>query len=551
MRSAASQEKQTWISKTRRLAKQSATTQDEFDRKLSHGGEFLQKFGVELAAQRVEEDGRRARSSEWLDVSLEELYAIVVDFRRAVAKGPGEGPAGERHVERLRLLMETAESRIHSVKSVQAARFDECLDEEGALSRELAALSDSFETRFTNDANDPAFAARAKPIGGGSAARRTARGGVPRVASIAARRQRSSKSGEASDAEGEGWEAEVKRIDREISADGGQYGRWTKGEQELFLSLATRFNVGGDGADAAEHAEHFLQLCDVQIPTQSPGAIRKHWAWWVQYNARAKRKRELVAAWKGRRAAKQRSAAKAAEKVGRKQERDSAAAEQRSAAAVERRRRREKASLEAWRETRQEQRAAEEAALVSSEERETQRKAQRKADEKQRVAIYRLQKLQEDSERRRMQSMLSAAAKPPAAINSVQAERIKGLRAAEMERARVARERRRDETKRRLDEQRVAPAARSVSTVHSSKVAAKVKRDPTRLLKPTASFRKGALSKKEREARARAMRDGGGSAHDSIVPSASGATTSGRPIFYGIGMASASGRAVPSWRGRG
>ena len=381
-------ERDAWVSKAKRLFKQATAAQTESDRKLAHGGDFLQKFGVTLVAQRKEEDARRARSSEWLDVSLDELNEIVVDFRRAVAKGPREGPEGERHIERLRLLMETAESRIHSIKSVQAARFDEFLDEESALSNELAALGDSFAKRFTGGASDPAFAAAARPVRGGGRGATKTRRGVPRVATVAAAKTRRG------DAEAEGWQAEVAGIDRDIAADGGAFGAWTRGEQEYFLQLATRFDIAGDGADDSAHVEKFLQRCDVQIPTQLPGAIRKHWKWWVAYNARGERKKVLVAAWKAKRATQRRGAARAAEKVGKQEALARSVVQQRSEAKRERRRHQEKEAVVAWREERERALAVEARDAEGAAQREVQRRRQRKADEKQRVAIYRLQKLQ-------------------------------------------------------------------------------------------------------------------------------------------------------------
>lgn len=333
---------------------------------------------------------------------------------------------------------------------------------------------------------------------------------------------------------------------------GGEEGSWTPQQHTTFVRLFTRLALPREEPLPPSHhrVRSLLRAARETLPTTPTEDVEAHYAHYAQWLRLVARQRETLR--RAREEREQRAAEAAAAQERERREREAAEAEAAQARrqAEEEERRKKKEEVRRWREAQREreaaQREAEEAEAARRRRVAQQQGRETKVRTADQIERYRRQREEERRALERAGGVLAAATQraasahgrgqgsPRPKLSGAELTRVTRRQEAEAERIRRDGERRKRaavEAGRERELPRPASAGRPA-----------VKRDPSRLLQPTAARARSATTAEQLDERRR-MR-AASSAHDRFVPSAAGA-----PHARGRGYTFAGSRkAQAGWR---
>ncbi|KAG5185575.1 DNA alkylation repair enzyme-domain-containing protein [Tribonema minus] len=428
---------------------------------------YATKTDLQDAAQSLQEEERQdcqARRDELAKIRKQ------LNSRRAVLKQIREKvdalAAGLSAPDDLQGLMEQLETMLSAFRRGMRLEFESLSAQERSMTRELQAATTRFEdwAKPTQDASaDDADTHNSSRVP--TLARSRLSDTVAATLSLECTTER--------DVAG--------RIDAIIRNEGGATGGWPQHQHDTFLRLWTQVNKG-DALVTRETADvrrrkvaALLSRAATALVERDSSEVEDHFAWYVRHLEYARQKRELVAAWRERRA-QERAEKALADEAAAEASQSAAAAAAAAAERVQQQRDKKRSTVRAWQEQRQSREVEEEAAKAAAAEAERVRleaERQRQRKVRQEVAAYRAERVREQQRLETARRMMRQEAR-----RASQADIVTRAQ-ADVEAARL----RREELERLAEEKRHREDALLRGT--SARWQCTVRADPDRLVGAT------------------------------------------------------------------
>lgn len=532
----AKQKRFLWEQKLRQLAHRGQIVENEkrasaYNSSNASRGEILELEKLDA----VSATEFRASRSEMLDKLASVKWAV-----RKMSSHIDLMGHGDRYLDKLKELMETAEGEISAFKRQNRPRFEKLLADEIRLTQEIDAFHDKFRRGLARSSRGVNVSKQASK----KSAKAPSKTVSSRLTSHARPMSSSAKK-------------TIEDIDAEIADNGGSNGGWDPRDHATFLRLVSRNRVtpaqlrridaGAAIADMPNVGAVVKSALD-DIPAQMERNVVSHIRWYARYTCLLARKKEAVKEWKQQRnAMEHRGQAHRARKMESSQKRTDEESKARKAVHRERWRsdqKEKKRAVDEWkREKEARARLEEERQEIARKEKHEayMRQTQKRQAQKDAIARHKIEKeamrAHREAKERRETEILKQRRRVTTKATREEM-RIRDMDYVKRKKE-LLRRKREKETRR----EKILEAYKTSST--RIRDAPKARSNPSRLTGDTVASKAQRLSEAELERLAERRIVQG--AHESVVPS-TGRISAGSKS-YGIGIGSnVGGRAMPSWR---
>lgn len=523
----------------------------------------LEDEAAELAKYEVERERKTHEMARDISNQLDKARWAVGRMASTVA----EMGSGDAYLQAVEQQMDQAESLISGFKVSQREAFDKLVEKEAVLTQEIEHLASRFELEQDQDRASKRLAAQEKrkitPRGDSS---------VPE--------SRSPLSAALRSPHGPKLKSRIDAIDLEIADRGGSTGHWDSRDHTEFLRFVSRlkvpeaslvqFSQHKDGANSKVQDKGSSNITDksisrlidkagLELPGKDETAVREHVYWYGHYLRLLAEKKRVVREWKASKGAGRlglvnkeqtnpnaNNPKSACQGSPHSKTPEEVIVERKERERLQRREREDKRrAVEEWKAARRAEKRKEIAAKEAEERALREQRAneiQRRRDEKEQIAIF---KLQREAERDR-QKRLQESAEQDARQHELQLASL-SLKERQARDLAIATQRRMINKHKRESEN-----LDRASQIQSLKVKPAVRpgfeqklKTHSALTETTAAYNLKKLTPEElgelQERRASTR------AHDMAVPSSAAAALGGRS--YAIGVKNlVGGRASASWR---